>query len=150
LRTSLVAFDTALADLTSLLDDPVDVLFGVQLGGGTDIGAALGYCRRLVTRPRDTVLLLISDLFEGGDAAAMRSRVAELVRDGVTVIVLLALSDDGVPVYDHHEAAALSALGAAVVACTPDTFPDLLAGALAGRSGTDLSKWAAERALTTV
>ncbi len=150
LRTSLVAFDTALADLTSLLDDPVDVLFGVQLGGGTDIAAALGYCRRLVTRPRDTVLLLISDLFEGGDVAAMRTRVAELVRDGVTVVVLLALSDDGVPVYDHHEAAALSALGAAVVASTPDSFPDLLAGALAGRAGADLSKWAAERALTTV
>lgn len=150
LRTSLVAFDTALVDLTALLDDPVDVLFGVQLGGGTDIGAALGYCRRLVTRPRDTVLLLISDLFEGGNVAAMRTRVAELVRDGVTVVVLVALSDDGVPVFDHHEAAALTALGAAVLACTPDTFPDLFAGALEGRAGADLARYAAERRLTTV
>jgi Mg-chelatase subunit ChlD len=150
LRTSLVAFDTAVADLTPLLHDPVDVLFGVQLGGGTDIGAALGYCRRLVTRPRASVLLLISDLFEGGHVAAMRARVAELVRDGVTVVVLLALSDDGVPVYDHHEAAALEALGAAVLACTPDAFPDLFAGALEGRTGADLARWAAERGLTTV
>ena len=85
LRTSMVAFDTAVADLTPLLADPVDVLFGVQLGGGTDIGGALGYCRRLVTRPRDTVLLLVSDLFEGGNPGVMRTRVAELVRDGVTV-----------------------------------------------------------------
>ena len=72
LRTSLIAFDTAVADLTPLLSDPVDVVFGVQLGGGTDIGGALGYCRRLVTRPRDTVLIVVSDLFEGGNPAVMR------------------------------------------------------------------------------
>jgi len=148
LRTSLVAFDTAIADLTPLLADPVDVLFGVQLGGGTDIASALGYCRRLVTRPRDTVVLLISDLFEGGDSATMRTRVAELVRDGVTVVVLLALSDDGAPVHDHHEAAALATLGAAVLSCTPDEFPDLLGAALAGRAGPDLTRWAAERNIT--
>ncbi len=130
LRTSMLAFDTAVADLTPLLSDPVDVLFGVQLGGGTDIGGALGACRRLITRPRETVLILVSDLFEGGNPAVMRSRVAEMVRDGVTVLVLLALSDEGVPVHDHHEAEALRALGAQVLACTPDEFPELLAGAL--------------------
>jgi Mg-chelatase subunit ChlD len=134
LRTSLVVFDTAVADLTHLLDDPVDVVFGVQLGGGTDIGAALGYCRQLVTRPRQTVFVLISDLFEGGHPDAMRSRVAELVRDGVTVLVLLALDDEGVPAHDHHEAAALAAVGASVLACTPDAFPDVLGAALEGRS----------------
>jgi Mg-chelatase subunit ChlD len=130
LRTWLVAFDTSVVDLTPLLADPVDVVFGVQLGGGTDIGAALGYCRRLVTRPRDTVLVLVSDLFEGGNPDVMRRLVAELVRDGVTVLVLLALSDDGVPVFDHHEAEALTALGAAVMACTPAEFPELLGQAL--------------------
>jgi VWA domain containing CoxE-like protein len=134
LRTSFVVFDTAVADLTHLLADPVDVVFGVQLGGGTDIGTALGYCRQLVTRPRDTVLVLISDLFEGGNPELMRAMVAGLVGDGVTVLVLLALADDGVPAYDHHEAAALTALGAAVLACTPDAFPDLLATALEGGS----------------
>jgi VWA domain-containing protein len=134
LRTWLVAFDTAVADLTPLLDDPVDVMFGVQLGGGTDIGGALGYCRRLVTRPRETVLILVSDLFEGGNPEALRRRVAELVGDGVTVLVLLSLGDDGVPAYDHHEAEALTALGAAVMACTPDEFPELLGQALQGRS----------------
>lgn len=147
LRTSLVAFDTSIADLTALLVDPVDVVFGVQLGGGTDIGAALGYCRRLVTRPRDTIVVLISDLFEGGSTAPMRTRIAELVRDGVTVVVLLALSDEGVPAHDHHEAEALTALGAAVLSCTPDSFPDLLGAALEGRSGTDLTRWAGERGI---
>ncbi len=130
LRTSMIAFDTAVADLTPLLTDPVDVLFGVQLGGGTDIGGALGSCRRLITRPRETVLVLVSDLFEGGNPAVLRARVAELVSDGVAVLVLLALSDDGVPAHDHHEAEALAALGATVTACTPDEFPDLFAAAL--------------------
>ena len=130
LRTSMMAFDTAVADLTPLLADPVDVLFGVQLGGGTDIGGALGYCHRLVTRPQDTVLILVSDLFEGGAPGVLRARVAELARDGVTVLVLLALSDEGVPAHDHHEAEALAALGATVTSCTPDEFPEVLASLL--------------------
>ena len=101
LRTRLVAFDTAVTDLTPVLHDPVDVLFGVQLGGGTDIAEALGYCRQLITRPNDTVLVLISDLFEGGNAELMRARVAQLVQSGVTVLCLLALSDEGAPVHDQ-------------------------------------------------
>ncbi len=130
LRTRLIAFDTAVTDLTPVLHDPVDVLFGVQLGGGTDIAEALGYCRRLVSRPSDTVLVLISDLFEGGNAELMRSRVAQLVRSGVTVLCLLALSDEGAPVHDEVAAADLVALGATVMACTPDEFPAVLAEAL--------------------
>lgn len=130
LRTRLVAFDTAITDLTPLLHDPVDILFGVQLGGGTDIAEAVGYCTRLVTRPTDTVLVLISDLFEGGNAEQMRRRVGRLVQSGVNVLCLLALSDDGAPVHDQVAAADLAALGATVTACTPDRFPEVLAAAL--------------------
>jgi Mg-chelatase subunit ChlD len=126
LRTSLVAFDTAVVDLTEHLHDPVDVLFGVQLGGGTDIAAALGYCQGLVERPRQTLLLVVSDLFEGGDPDLLRSRVDMLVRAGVTVVVLLAVSDEGAPVANHHEAAELAARGAVVTTCTPAEFPDLI------------------------
>lgn len=131
LRTSLVAFDTSIVDLTPVLHDPVDVLFGVQLGGGTDIAEALGYCTRIVTRPADTVLVLISDLFEGGNPELLRTRVAQLVRAGVHVLCLLALSDEGTPVHDQVIAADLHALGATVMSCTPDRFPDVLADALA-------------------
>ena len=133
LRTSLVAFDTAVTDLTPVMADPVDVLFGVQLGGGTDIATALAYCRGLVTRPRDTVLVLISDLFEGGNGELLRARVAELARAGVTVVCLLALSDGGTPVHDHVAASDLASLGATVLACTPDEFPGVLAAALERR-----------------
>jgi len=130
LRTSFVAFDTAVTDLTAHLHDPVEVLFGVQLGGGTDIANALTYCQRLIERPRETVLFLVSDLFEGGNADVMRRRVRELVEGGVTVIVLLALSDEGTPAHDHDHASAFAALGATVLSSTPDEFPALLADAL--------------------
>lgn len=131
LHTSLIAFDTAVVDLTDRLSDPVDVLFGCQLGGGTDINRALAYGAELIGRPSETIVVLISDLYEGGDADDLLRRVARLVRSGVRMITLLALSDSGAPAYDHELAAALAALGVPAFACTPDAFPDLLAVALA-------------------
>jgi Mg-chelatase subunit ChlD len=141
LRTSLVVFDTAVVDLTDQLADPVEVLFGTQLGGGTDINRALGYCQRLVDRPTDTILVLISDLYEGGDQAGMLRRAAALARSGVQVITLLALSDEGRPSYDSATAAALATLDIPAFACTPDRFPDLMAAALERR---DLRLWHSE------
>jgi Mg-chelatase subunit ChlD len=138
LRTSVVAFDTSVTDLTDQLSDPVDVLFGTQLGGGTDINRAIAYCQRIITRPASTILILISDLFEGGDRDQMLHRVADLTAAGTQVIALLALSDDGAPGYDHDLAGALAALGVPAFACTPDAFPDLMAAAIDRR---DLSEW---------
>ena len=146
LSTRLVVFDTAVVDLTDDLDDPVDVLFGVQLGGGTDIAGALSYCAGRVTRPSDTVLVLVSDLFEGGDPEEMLRVAASLVGSGVTVVALLALSDDGAPAYDHDHAAAFAALGIPAFACTPDLFPDLMAAAIERR---DLQSWTAAQGLHT-
>ncbi len=146
LSTRLVAFDTEVVDLTEALDDPVDILFGLQLGGGTDIAGALSYCATTVTRPRDTILVLVSDLFEGGDPDEMLRTAGSLVAAGVTVIALLALSDDGAPAYDHDHAAALAGLGVPAFACTPDLFPDLMAAAIEGR---DLAAWTAAQGLHT-
>jgi Mg-chelatase subunit ChlD len=134
LRTQLVAFDTAVVDLTRDLSDPVDLLFGVQLGGGTDIHRALSYCRSLVQRPRDTVLVLISDLYEGGNRQGMLRTAAELKANGVTVIVLLALSDQGKPFYDEAMATQMASLDIPAFACTPDQFPGVMAAALAGEA----------------
>ena len=107
LRTSLVAFDTAVADLSHLLDDPVDVLFGVQLGGGTDIGNALGACQRLITRPPTPCWCSSATSSRAVTPALLRPASPRLVRSGVTVLVLLALSDEGAPASDqHHEAEA--------------------------------------------
>ncbi len=141
IKTKMVVFDTAVADLTEELTDPVEVLFGVQLGGGTDINAALTYCQQIITRPTDTVLVLITDLYEGGDEAGMRKRAAELAAAGVQVVVLLALNDEGAPSYDHGNAQFFSNLGIPVFACSPDKFPDLMAAAL---SKQDIAMWAAK------
>jgi hypothetical protein len=142
-RTSLIAFDTEIIDLTEKLSDPVGVLFGCQLGGGTDINRAVAYCQQLISRPSETILVLISDLIEGGAPGEMLRRIAELVRSGVSVVALLALSDSGAPAYDHEHAAALADLGVPAFACTPDNFPDLLAAALADG---DVAGWAARTA----
>jgi Mg-chelatase subunit ChlD len=144
LRTSLVLFDTAIVDLTEMLADPVDVLFGTQLGGGTDIAKALQYCAGLVKRPPQTTMVLISDLYEGGNAAVMRAQAAELVASGVNLIVLLALNDDGAPAFDHAHAAYFASLGCAVFACTPDQFPELIAVAI---SRGDVQQWAAKQGI---
>lgn len=138
-RTSLVVFDTEVVDLTDQLDDPVDVLFGTQLGGGTDINRAIAYCQTLITRPQDSIFVLISDLYEGGVREEMLARVAQLQAAGVQVVVLLALSDEGAPSFDRDIAAALADMGVPAFACTPDAFPDLLAVAL---SRGDIIGWA--------
>jgi Mg-chelatase subunit ChlD len=139
-RTQLVVFDTKVVDLTEHLHDPVELLFATQLGGGTDINQALAYCQSTLTRPTDTVLVLISDLVEGGSRDDMLARAAALVAAGVQIIALLALSDDGAPAYDHDNAGALAALGIPAFACTPDLFPELMAAAIERR---DIAQWAA-------
>ncbi|MFD5105670.1 VWA domain-containing protein [Streptomyces cinereoruber] len=133
IATRLVVFDTAVADLTDRLDDPVDVLFGTRLGGGTDIDRALAHCQAGITRPADTVVVLISDLYEGGARDGLTKRVAAMKASGTQVVVLLALSDEGTPAYDRDRAAALAALGVPAFACTPDLFPEIMAAALEKR-----------------
>lgn len=140
--TKMVVFDTSVVDLSEQLDDPVDLLFGVQLGGGTDINGAVGYCQSLVREPRNTILVLISDLYEGGVAPQLLQRAAELVAGGVQFITLLALSDEGAPAYDRQLAAQLATLGVPSFACTPDAFPELMAAAIRRE---DVNTWAAGR-----
>jgi len=142
LRTSLVAYSTDIADLTEALADPVDVIFGAQLGGGTDTSPALEYCRRTITRPSAAVLLLISDLYDS-DPKRMLGHIARIQADGVRVVVLLTLSDDGLPFYNHDVAASLGDMGVPAFGCTPDAFPDLIAAAI---QGEDLGRWAEQRA----
>jgi Mg-chelatase subunit ChlD len=143
LKTSVIAFDTEVIDLTEHLADPVEVLFGTQLGGGTDINRAIAYGQTLITRPEGALFVLISDLYEGGVRDGMLRRVAAMTAAGTQVVVLLALSDDGAPAYDRDNAAALAELGVPAFACTPDAFPDLLAVAL---TRGDVGAWA-ERTL---
>ena len=134
--SSLVVFDTKVVDLTAERDDPTDLLFSVRLGGGTDINGAVSHCQRLVRSPQDSVLVLISDLFEGGVEAEFLRRANALVASGVQFITLLALSDEGTPSFNVQLAGQLAALGVPAFACTPDRFPELMGAALGGQSLT--------------
>lgn len=145
-ETRMVVFDTAVVDLTEALDDPVELLFGAQLGGGTDINRALAYCQSLARRPQETILVLIGDLYEGGNRDEMLKRAAALTAAGVQMIALLALNDDGAPSYDHNIAARFGEFGITSFACTPDLFPDLMAAAI---NREDISQWAAARDIVT-
>lgn len=139
--TRMIVFDTSVVDLSADLQDPVDLLFGVQLGGGTDINRALAYCQSVIRRPNETILILISDLYEGGNPSEMLQRAAAMVGSGVHMVALLALSDRGAPGYDVKHAQAFGALGIPAFACTPDMFPDLMAAAIERR---DLQAWASQ------
>jgi Mg-chelatase subunit ChlD len=143
-KTHVVAFDTAVADLSDRLEDPVELLFGVQLGGGTDIQRALAYAKGLVQNPQNTILVLISDLYDGGEFKETLRRTGELTQAGVQVISLLALSDEGRPAYNAANAAALAEQGIVSFACTPDLFPDLMAAAIQRQ---DMRQWAAQNEL---
>ena len=139
-KTKMVVFDTSVVDLTEDLKDPVELLFGVQLGGGTDINKALGYCKQITDRPADTILLVVTDLYEGGNQTEMRKKFRSFVSAGMQVIVLLALNDDGSPSYDRGNAAFLADLGIPVFSCTPDLFPELMANAIQKKN---IQEWAA-------
>lgn len=142
MKTKLVVFDTAVVDLTEKLEDPVDVLFGTQLGGGTDINKAVAYCQGLITKPEDTIFIIITDLYEGGNAKEMVRRVGEMKQSGVNVITLLALNDDGAPFYDKRLSQVFANMDIPTFACTPDQFPDLMASSI---NGDDIVSWAADR-----
>jgi len=133
LDTHVVAFDTEVVDLSEACEnDPVDLLFGIQLGGGTDINKSIAYCESFVAEPRKTIFLLVSDLYEGGNRTEMIRRLREMHESGVRTICLLALSDDGVPSYDEDVARKLSQYGIPCFGCSPDKLPELIEGALKG------------------
>jgi hypothetical protein len=138
--TRVVAFDTEVVDLTEVCrNDPVDVLFGVQLGGGTDINKSVGYCAQFIENPRKSIFILISDLYEGGVEAGLLRKLSEMHEAGVKVIVLLALTDRGTPAYDESLGRKISGIGIPCFACTPDRLPELIEAALKGKDLIALS-----------
>jgi Mg-chelatase subunit ChlD len=144
LRTRLLFFDTEVVDVTPLLTDPVEVLFASQLGGGTDINRAVAYAQeRFIEKPEKTLVILISDLYEGGDRAALLSRMQQLVDSRVKVVCMLALSDAGKPSYDHDVAALLGNMGIPCFGCTPKLLPGVIERVMKGQ---DLGPLLAEAA----
>ena len=133
ISTRIVAFDTNIVDLTEKSDDPVDLLFGFQLGGGTNIDQSVAYCEKFIENPKKTLFFLITDLEEGGNRAALLRRLGELKEAGVTLVCLLALAEGGRPYYDTQMAQKVAALKIPCFACSPHMLPQLLERALKGQ-----------------
>jgi hypothetical protein len=134
LDTRLVLFDTNVADVSDQLSDPVDLLFGVQLGGGTDISRAVAYASRLIEQPERTLVILITDLYEGGDRGAMLKGLEAMRESRVKVLCVLALNDGGVASYDHSLARDVAALDIPTFAATPNRLVEAVERALKGES----------------
>lgn len=130
-EVKLIVFDTSIVDLSSEAHDPVEVLMSVQLGGGTNIAAAIEHCETLVRQPSRTVFVLVSDFEEGGSVARMLAATRRLASARVTLLGLAALSDDAAPVYDRQMAERLVACGMQVAALTPDHFAEWIGGVIA-------------------
>lgn len=133
LKTHIVAFDTQVNDLTEKCSDPVDLLYGIQLGGGTDIEKSVAYCQNLVEQPDKTTMFIVTDLYEGGNRAGLLRRLGELKESGVNIVVLLAISDSGAPSFDSQLAGRVAELDIPCFACPPEKLPELLEQALKRR-----------------
>ncbi len=120
LDTKLVIFDTNVVDLSGYVDDPVETLMSVQLGGGTNIAGALSYCEGLIDFPFRTMVVLVTDLYEGGGYQRLYSTARGIIESGARLVVLTALDMDANPNYDRNAAAALADMGAFVGAMTPE------------------------------
>jgi Mg-chelatase subunit ChlD len=118
-RVRLVVFDTAVVDLSEHVSDPVEVLMSVQLGGGTNIGQAVRYCEQLVSQPRRSVLVLVTDFCEGADPRALIAACRRLREAGVKLLGLAALDAEANAFYDHQLAGRLAAEGMEIAALTP-------------------------------
>jgi Mg-chelatase subunit ChlD len=131
-RTHLIAFDTAVVDLTADVDDPVELLLKVQLGGGTDIAQAVAYAAQLIEQPRRAIVAVITDFYEGGDPHRLVRTVQGLVEQGTNVLGLAALDAEANPVYDRETAQRLADVGAHVGAMTPGELAEFIAETIGG------------------
>jgi Mg-chelatase subunit ChlD len=123
----LVVFDTSVVDLSEHVEDPVEVLMNVQLGGGTNIGQALRYCEQLVDDPHRTILALVSDFCESCGPASMLASCQRFREAGVKLLGLAALDQETNPSYDVQMAETLAAAGMDIAALTPKHFAEWLA-----------------------
>lgn len=126
LDTKLVIFDTQVVDLSNHLDDVVETLMSIQLGGGTYITGALKYCETLIGNPHKTMVVLVSDLCEGGSTYELLNVSRGIMESGAKLICLTALDMEANPVYDRHTAQQLADLGAYVGAMTPEALGDFI------------------------
>ena len=125
-EVKLVIFDTSIVDLSEMAEDPAEVLMSVQLGGGTNIAGALGYCETLIRTPGDTCVLVVTDLYEGGSQRKLLNTSRSIIQSGARLSFLTALDDQANPAFDRELGQKLADAGAFVGALTPDMLGDYI------------------------
>jgi Mg-chelatase subunit ChlD len=131
-RTSLFLFDTDIADLSDQVGQPVDVLLSIQLGGGTDITRALQYASQLVREPARSIVVCITDFYEGRAEKELVSQVKEMAQSGIRMIGLGALGYDARPEYNKTTASKCRKVGMDILSCTPEKLADAMAHIIRG------------------
>ena len=123
----VVVFDTSVVDLSDRVDDPVEILMSVQLGGGTNIGQAMRYCEQLMEDPHRTIMVLVSDFCEGAAPNQMLASCHRFREAGAKLLGLAALDENANPSYDVRMAEMLASVGMDIAALTPKHFAEWLA-----------------------
>ncbi len=130
--TSLFLFDTEIADLSDQVGQPVDVLLSIQLGGGTDITKALQYAYQLVRQPVRTIVVCVTDFYEGRSERELVNQVKEMAQAGIRMIGLGALGYDARPEFNKTTAAKCRKVGMDILSCTPEKLADAMAHIIRG------------------
>jgi uncharacterized protein with von Willebrand factor type A (vWA) domain len=131
-RTSLFLFDTDIADLSDKVGQPVDVLLSIQLGGGTDITRALQYATQLIAQPARTIVVLITDFYEGRAERELVAQVRDMAQAGIRMIGLGALGYEARPEYNKTTAAKCRKVGMDILSCTPEKLAEAMAHIIRG------------------
>jgi hypothetical protein len=126
-HTNLVIFDTQVVDLSDRIDDPVEVLMTVQLGGGTNIAKAVKYAQTLIKNPKKTIMVIISDFYEGGGYNRLTDTLKKVLEGQTRILGIAALGYNNEPMYDRNYAKFMNTLGIDVLACTPKNLPEIIA-----------------------
>jgi predicted metal-dependent peptidase len=126
-HTNLVIFDTQVVDLSDKTDDPVEVLMTVQLGGGTNIAKAVQYGHSLIKNPKKTIMVIISDFYEGGGYDRLTNTLKQVLEGQTKILGIAALDYNNNPMYDRRYAKFMNTLGIDVLACTPNNLPEIIA-----------------------
>ncbi len=147
IKTSIILFDTEVVDMTDMVQDPLEILLGVNMGGGTHINKALVYSKNLIQNARETTLFLITDLYEGPSDEYMLQTINDIKGNGVNIITLLSLNEEGVPSYDKKIAIKVASMDVPCFSCTPYLFPDLFASLL---NGNNMKEWASQNNMLNI
>jgi len=130
INTRLILFDSDFVDLTEQLNDVVELLFNIQLGGGTNIVQPLMYMQNQIRNSDESYLFLISDLFDNFDDQRVYDILYKMAEQNIETHCILSMDQQGKSHYNKPLAQQLTNSGIPCYSSSPDQFGDTLQKAL--------------------